>query len=306
MPLLRLALLCLALGVCAAPAFAAETATAACNRLAANSDDVDYKGKGTSFDRIDVAEAESACRKALSEKPDDRHLMYTLGRVLWKKEDYPGTIAQFEAAIAKGSTIAMIARGRMYEAGEGAPANYAKAADLYKQALAGGHQLANTNLAYLYEVGLGVKKDIVEAERLFREAIKHGDSATIAEARNGIAWMWTMEQMRLPEAESLARLAVSATRDSDSYAKAVYLDTLAWARHLLGRDLEAVKDSEQANKLSEQAGMVERLGDIYLALGRKPDAKAQWEKALKLPAPSKVEDPQFDPALIRAKLAKLG
>jgi TPR repeat protein len=232
--------------------------------------------------------------------------MYTLGRVLWKKADYPATIAQFEAAIARGSTIAMIARGRMYEAGEGTPADHARAADLYKQALAGGHQLANTNLAYLYEVGLGVKKDIVEAERLFREAIRHGDKAAIAEARNGIAWMWTMEQMRLPEAEMLARQAVSATQDSDSYSKAVYLDTLAWARHLLGRDAEAVKDSEKANTLSDEAGIVERLGDIYLALGRKADAKAQWEKALTLPLPSRVEDPRFDPALIRAKLAKLG
>jgi TPR repeat protein len=306
MPLLRLALLCMTLGVLGQPAFAAETATAACNRLAANSDDADYKGKGTSFDKIDVSQAEPACRKALSENADDRHLMYTLGRVLWKKEDYPGTIAQFDAAIAKGSTIAMIARGRMYEDGEGGPADYAKAADFYKQALAGGHQLANTNLAYLYEVGLGLKKDIVEAERLFREAIKRGDSATIAEARNGIAWMWTTEQMRLPEAEALAKLAVSATKDSDSYAKAIYLDTLAWARHLLGRDAEAVKDSEKANTLAEQAGMVDRLGDIYLALGRKADARAQWEKALKLPVPGKIEDTLFDPALVKAKLAKLG
>jgi hypothetical protein len=72
MSIARIAFLCLALGAVAAPALAAETPAAACNRLAANIDDADYKGKGVAFPDIDVAKAEPACRKALEAKPDDR------------------------------------------------------------------------------------------------------------------------------------------------------------------------------------------------------------------------------------------
>jgi len=77
-------------------------------------------------------------------------------------------------------------------------------------------------------------KDIAKAEEYLLLAIAESDEKVQGDARNDLAWMFASENIRLEEAEQLARQAVAANPDT-----ANRLDTLSWVLHLTGRNDEA-------------------------------------------------------------------
>lgn len=311
-----------------------EEAGALCDKLAGNPDDPDFDGVGVAFDDIDAATAEPACRQAIAAHPDERRYLFQLARVLRKKADPAAALSYYRQAADKGSTAALVGIGLMHEDGDGVAQDYAKAADFYRQAMDAGSAVAIGNLAYLYDHGhlgengaaealklyerqiaagdnygltdlgslyqwgRGTAKDEKKAEELFRRAIADEDADISANGKNMLAWMLATTNRNLAEAETLASAAVAYDPE-----EAAYLDTLAWVKHRLGRDAEAVIDAEKALALvPDDAGYLKRLGDIRAALGEMEKAKEAWRKALEVPAPGAYEEPDWDAAAIQGKI----
>ncbi len=239
-----------------APTLERPTQGQLCDRLAGNPDDADLTGTpGVAFDDIDPAAAEPACRDAVAQQPDERRYLFELARVLRKKEDFAGSLAYYQKAADKGSLIAMIGIGLLYEDGDGVDQDYVKAADYYRKAAdAGsvvamgyladlydrgylavgdsgaaeaarlyerqverGDEFALVNLGQLYEAGRGVAKDIGRAEALYRQAIAGKDPDAVAYGQNLLAFMWAVQGENLSEAEDLANAAVAAAADADDF-----------------------------------------------------------------------------------------
>ena len=121
---------------------------------------------------------------------------------------------------------------------------------------------AYIDLSKVYRDGIGTRADETEAERYLRLAIEEGDAVVQSDAQNDLAWLFTLGNRNLDEAETLARAAVAADPE-----KALKLDTLAWVLHLQGRDAEALPLSEKAVELDRaSAENAEHLAIIRAAL----------------------------------------
>ena len=120
-----------------------------------------------------------------------------------------------------------------------------KAVELYTKAADQGLVLAKINLAIHYSYGDGVKRSVSRAENLLRAAIAEGNDDEKARARNNLAWMFATQNMRLGEAEQLARAAVDHDRSDPNR-----LDTLAWVLHLAGKSGEALPLIQEAMELA--------------------------------------------------------
>jgi TPR repeat protein len=64
----------------------------------------------------------------------------------------------------------------MHETGDGAPQDYAKAAEYYDQACTAGREESCAHLAMMYDIGLAVHEDPVRAVELYDKACKAGNS----------------------------------------------------------------------------------------------------------------------------------
>ena len=73
-----------------------------------------------------------------------------------------------------GNATACYNLGHMYEPGEGATRNLARAASLYEQACDGGSALGCSNLGGLYFDGEGVSRDFPRAASLYQQACDSG------------------------------------------------------------------------------------------------------------------------------------
>ena len=186
----------------------------------------------------------------------------------------------------------------LYDSGRLGENGAAEALKLYEKQVAAGDNYGLIDLANLYQWGRGAAKDEAKAEALLRQAILDQDPDISASAKNQLAWLFAVINRNLAEAEALADAAVAFDEDEPAY-----YDTRAWVKHRQGRDAEAVVDAEKAVELdAETSGYYKRLGDIRAALGETDKAKAAWQKALALPAPTPYEEPDWDVAAIRKKI----
>jgi tetratricopeptide (TPR) repeat protein len=109
-----------------------------------------------------------------------------------------------------------------------------------------------------------VTKDLARAEEYLRLAIADGDQTVSGDASNDLAWMFATENIRLEEAEQLARQAVDAGPEM-----AGRIDTLAWVLHMSGRHEEALPLAEKAVALDGgNAIFADHLAEIKAALGQ--------------------------------------
>ena len=123
-----------------------------------------------------------------------------------------------------------------------------------------------------------------------------------ADAMNALAWMWVVTGERLKQAERLSRRSVEASPEDASYR-----DTLGWIYFRLGRKADAAAELEHAIRLDPASARFHaHLGWVYEALGRAADARAEWRRALELPPPAAADDPTFDRQAIEEKMKELG
>lgn len=215
--------------------------------------------------------------------------------------DYGRAIDLYRQAAETGSPYASGSLGWLVENGFGMPKDDVEAARLYQIAADGGEAFAQHNigvmyakgrggltqsaaeaikyfnlaaeqqwpLSYLalgwhYSQGSGVTKDLARAEEYLRLAIAEGDEKVKGDASNDLAWMFATENIRLDEAEQLARQAVDAGPEI-----AGRIDTLAWVLHVSGRHEDALPLAEKA--VAIEGGNVifaDHLAEIKAALGK--------------------------------------
>lgn len=295
-----------------------ETLAEACDRLAAHPADADTIGEGVLIEDVDLAAAEETCGAAVEANPDDRHLAFTLGRVLQYQSNFEGAVPLFERAAAAGSAIAAEWLGHAYWDGLGVPQDYAMAVEQYRAAADLGSVDALLAIGFAYQLGLGVEQDIAAAGHSYRLAIDAGSEraklyladllggpdvpdADFAEAvalyqalieadgelaptaRNNLAYSWWQRGENLEEAEALAVAAIETMAEDDISLRAATLDTLAAIRMDLGRPEEAFGDIKAAIALDgTRVEHWDRLGDISLLLDRETDAVRAWQRALEL------------------------
>jgi tetratricopeptide (TPR) repeat protein len=95
-------------------------------------------------------------------------------------------------------------------------------------------------------------------------------------ALNYIAYTWSLNGIKLEEAEGMVKKALERLPDSGPF-----LDTLGWVYYKMGRYAEALTQLElAAAKIDNDAIIWEHVGDAAVALGEVEKAKVAYEKAL--------------------------
>jgi uncharacterized caspase-like protein/TPR repeat protein len=155
----------------------AETAIAACDRLAAAPSDPSRPAGvvGIDFNDIDAAKAMPACRAALAAAPDNPRLLFELGRVEMKAGGADEeALSLFRKAAAAGHAGAMNSVGVAYERGVGVGKDLGEAARWFQRSAEAGNGPAMHRLGLAFKKGEGVAKSPVEALRWFRKSADAG------------------------------------------------------------------------------------------------------------------------------------
>jgi len=128
------------------------------------------------------------------------------------------------------------------------------------------------------------------AEADFRKALDYNPGQP--QVLNYLGYSLIERGEKLDEAVSMIETAVAARPDSGAI-----VDSMGWALYKLGRFAEAVPHLEQASVLLPVDPVInDHLGDVYWAVGRRTEARFQWQRALSF-------DPlEVDAERIRAKL----
>jgi hypothetical protein len=149
---------------------------------------------GVEFAKVDVAAATKACDDAVRRFPEVGRFIYQAGRVADVRKDYVRAAELYRTAIEKGSVIALVAFGAMYDNVRGFAEDPAEARRWYRQAADRGNAFAMFSLGRLSEQGRGTALDYVEAHQWYERAAKAGNAAamynlgTLYEAgRHGVA-----------------------------------------------------------------------------------------------------------------------
>lgn len=178
-------------------------------------------------------------------------------------EDDVEALRLYRIAAAAGIDFAQNNIGVFYDQGiADLEEDDAEAVRYFTMAADQGMVLAYLNLAPHYADGDGVKKNLVKAEEYFRKAMAEGDAAQVAQASNNLAWMFATENIKLDEAEQLAREAMAADPEQSDF-----VDTMAWILHKTGRNEEALPLIKRAIEMDPtDADFTDHLEAIEAAL----------------------------------------
>jgi tetratricopeptide (TPR) repeat protein len=122
------------------------------------------------------------------------------------------------------------------------------------------------------------------AATLFRKTIELAPDRP--DAYNYLGYMWAEQGINLDEAHSLIKKAVAIEPDNPAY-----LDSLGWVLYKLNRPAEALPHLRRAVELQakepvqeqrEDATLLDHLAEILATLGKRDEAIALWERALKI------------------------
>ena len=221
---------------------AAPTSVAACDRLAAHSDDRGATAPGVLFDDLRVPEALAACSEAVALWPDEPRLSFQLGRALTAAGQYDDARDAYERAAAHDYAAALAGLAHLHHRGLGVAADAANAAHLYRRAADLGDARAQNNLGMMYRTGDGVDQDLVVALDLFRQSAAQNDATGLVNLGEFYADGIVVAQ---DEAE-----AVRLYRRAADQGRAVGQIALA-GMMLAGRGVQ--QDSETAIDLLRQA-----------------------------------------------------
>jgi Flp pilus assembly protein TadD len=150
-------------------------------------------------------------------------------------------------------------------------AAYDKAEQLYTAA-----KIDNWTLHYGRGVALERTKQWPKAEADFMRALKLNPDQP--DVLNYLGYSWIDRGENFAEARRLIELAYSKAPDNG-----FIVDSLGWAIYLAGDYKGAVTYLEKAVELEPaDPTLNEHLGDVYWKVGRKKEARFQWQRALTL------------------------
>lgn len=139
------------------------------------------------------------------------------------------------------------------------------------------------------------KKQIPEATEWLEQVLDEFPSDT--GAMNDLGYLWIDNQMNLGRGYTMIRQAVAA--EPDNYA---FQDSMGWASYRLGRLDEAIAQLKHAAEIAagKDGTVLDHLGDVYLAAGKKDKAIAAWNEAAKA-----LQQDAKDAAILKAVEAKI-
>lgn len=190
-----------------------ETPAQTCDRLAGDPNDPQKAANytGSESESNIPRSAEEACTAALGAHPDDPRLLYQAGRAARDEavkrqyferaakggsvqasvalanqilggragfsKDEAAAARMLDEAIAKGSTSAMVARGRLHLSASAPSQNTAEALRLLHSASEKGNAVAAVTLGNMYRDGNGVPKSRADAMAWYKRAMNRGTGA---------------------------------------------------------------------------------------------------------------------------------
>jgi TPR repeat protein len=182
--------------------------------------------------------------------------------------------ALFESLANEGDAEAHYGLGLMDSNGRGAPRDDAAAAEHYSAAANAGLAAAQDALGYMYDFGLGLPLNHDLAEYWYQRATDGGE----LNAKNNLAYSWIDTGRNVEEALSMLREVLASAPH-----EAAYLDSYGWALYQLGRYREALPPlCDAARRDPGHPEVQAHLGDAFWRLGRKAEARQQWQRALEL------------------------
>ena len=153
------------------------------------------------------------------------------------------------------------------------------------------------NLRALFSLGSVLErlKKFDEAERAFRQALAIDPDSAIT--LNYLGYMNADRNVKVPEALGFIEKALASDPGNGSY-----LDSLAWALHRLGRNVEAEAAIRKAVDAEEKSAVVmSHFGLILAARG----ASAEALKYLRLALAGEDEDGELDRRMVEEKIRTL-
>jgi tetratricopeptide (TPR) repeat protein len=135
--------------------------------------------------------------------------------------------------------------------------------------------------------------DEKEAKKLRDEELR--DRRNLAGYKNDLGYVWADHDMNLEESEKLVKEAIDLDKQVKEKLKesgdleevkpnAAYTDSLGWVLFKQKKYKEALEQLKKAAEDEDDGSHLEiwdHLADCYMAMGRKKEAVAAWEKALK-------------------------
>jgi tetratricopeptide (TPR) repeat protein len=204
------------------------------------------------------ADALTALRAVIKDRPTWPEAHVAVGDILRQEKKYPDAIVAYDSAI--------------------------KAAPPAKP--------ENWVIYYTRGIAHERNKNWDMAEKDFRTALdlKPNEPSVL----NYLGYSYLDRGEKLDEALSLIESAYRQ-RPNDGYI----IDSMGWAQYMTGDYEKAVVSLEKAVESAPSDGTInEHLGDVYWKVGRRNEARFQWQRALSLD----IEEPQR--AAIRVKLER--
>lgn len=150
------------------------TMTRICDDLAADPDDPMRISPGVNWNAVNRRAAVRACILDLVREPDNRRLMFQLGRVLDISGYHAWAEYYYREAMARNYSAGVINLAYMYLTGRGRPADQAEAVRLMRIGADMGNLRARTDLGFSYLRGQGVEQSTPEALLWLRLAGANG------------------------------------------------------------------------------------------------------------------------------------
>jgi TPR repeat protein len=205
------------------------------------------------FERINPALAIPACEDAVRRFPNERRLIFQLGRAYSKNNDIESALVQFQKAASLGYAPAQTNLGYMYREGSGVVKDASRALDWFTRAAGQDYMPAQNALGYAYDHGDGVRTDHAQAAAWYQRAAEQGDAQSQAvlgnlyatgdgvtkDAGQAVAWYRRAAAQGHPMAQSLlANMYLSGEGAAKDEAQAV-----AWFRKAADQGLPAAQYS---------------------------------------------------------------
>jgi len=118
-------------------------------------------------------------------------------------------------------------------------------------------------------------KDYAATEKELKTAIKL--KPDYHEALNFLGYFYLEQDRDINKAGNLIKKALSFDPENGAY-----IDSLGWFYFKKGRFKEALSQLEKAASFLSDPVIYEHLGDVFMKLGNRDNAKLNWEKSLKL------------------------
>lgn len=130
-------------------------------------------------------------------------------------------------------------------------------------------------------------KDYGPAEKELKSALKL--KPDYHEALNFLGYFYLEQDRNIDKAGSMIRKALSFEPENGAY-----IDSLGWFYFKKGKFKDALSQLEKAASLLSDPAIYDHLGDVFLKLGNRDNARLNWDKSLKLDASQeKVKEKLF-------------